>query len=154
MSQDTVSGKVIEPGLEGLVPSMNVGVPAKQEPENSKEIVSDEMVLGLYAEILNTIKQDRTEIDDVLVKFMDMVLNEGDSTTSSKEALVNLIKMKTDQADKMSKVADMMTRVKLKEKDTFPRYLAASQNNTINIGDGGQKRALLEAIDKARKEKK
>jgi hypothetical protein len=26
-----------------------------------------------------------------------------------------------------------MTRIKLKERDSFPRYLAASQNNTINI---------------------
>jgi uncharacterized protein Yka (UPF0111/DUF47 family) len=81
-----------------------------------------------------------------------MVFNGGDSTTSSKEALINLIKVKSDTADKMSKIADLMTRIKLKERDTFPRYLAASQNNTINVGDGA-KRALLEAIDKAQKDK-
>ena len=52
----------------------------------------------------------------------------------------------------MAKIADLVTRVKLKERDTFPRYLAASQNNTINVGDGA-KRALLEAINKAQKDK-
>ena len=81
-----------------------------------------------------------------------MVFNEGDSTTSSKEAVVNLIKLRSEQSDKMTKVADLMTRIKLKERDTFPRYMAASQNNTINIG--GDRRALLEAITKAKSAQK
>ena len=59
---------------------------------------------------------------------------------------VNLIKIKSDTADKMSKVADLMTRIKLKEKDTFPRYLAAQQNNKVVIE--GSKRDLLKSINK------
>lgn len=55
--------------------------------------------------------------------------------------------------DKMSKVADLMTRVKLKDKDTFPKYLAANQNNTINISEGGSRRALIEAVNKAKNKK-
>ena len=83
----------------------------------------------------------------------EMVINDGDATTSSKEALVNLIKIKVDMTDKMSKVADMMTRVKLKEKDTFPKYLATNQNNTININESGSRRNLIEAINKAKNNK-
>jgi hypothetical protein len=119
---------------------------------NLSQLISDETVVTVYEEILNNLRTDRIEVDEYLNNFADMVFNGGDSTTSSKEALINLIKVKSDTADKMSKIADLMTRIKLKERDTFPRYLAASQNNTINVGDGA-KRALLEAIDKAQKDK-
>jgi hypothetical protein len=58
-------------------------------------------------------------------------------------------------SDKMSKVADLMTRIKLKERDTFPKYLAAQQNNTINIGNNGNnsRRSLIEALNKAKTKK-
>ena len=121
------------------------------------DLVSDSMVLGVYAEIMNNVRKDREEIDEVLGKFADMVINEGDATTSSKEALVNLLKMKTDQSDKMTKIADLMTRVKLKEKDTS-RFVTKQDGTVINIGNTGtSKRALLEQIneaaEKARKNK-
>jgi hypothetical protein len=55
----------------------------------------------------------------------------------------------------MAIVADLMTRVKLKERDTFPKYLAAHQNNTINIGENnGTKRDLLKQIERAKKKTK
>ena len=75
-----------------------------------------------------------------------MIINDGDASSASKEAIVNLLKIKSDTSDKMSKVADLMTRVKLKEKDTFPRYLAAQQNNKVVIE--GSKRDLLKSISK------
>jgi hypothetical protein len=151
--KNSPAGEVVDPGnLKEIVPSMNVGVPSAPGEGGGKEIISDDMLLGIYGEIVDKIKEDRDEIASVLNTFLDLVINEGDSTTSSKEALVNLLKMKSDQADKMAKVADLMTRMKLKQADTFPRYLAASQNNTINIG-GSQKRALLEAINNMKKEK-
>ena len=87
----------------------------------------------------------------LLTTFVDMVINDGDSTSASKEALVNLVKIKSDSADKMAKVAELMTRCKLKE--IFPKYLNAKQENTINIGDGTTKRELLKQIEKARKKK-
>jgi hypothetical protein len=80
-----------------------------------------------------------------------MVINQGDSTTSSKEALVNLIKIRSDIPDKMTKVADLMTRVKLKERDTYKPYLSAHQTNNVVIEGGGERRALLDAIKKAKK---
>src|SRR5690606_6613571 len=121
---------------------------------DESNLIQDDMLLGIYAEILGNLRQDRVEIDSYLQNIAEMVMQGGDATSASKEALVQLVKTKTETADKMAKIADLMTRVKLKEKDTFPRYLAASQNNTINIGDGGQKRALLEAINKAKKDEK
>lgn len=134
--------------MKELMPAMNVSVPAPKDDDN---IISDEALVGIYGEIFKKIRDDRTEIDDFIAKFADMVFNEGDATTSSKEALVNLVKMKTDAADKMAKVAELMTRVKLK--DPFPKYLAAHQNNTIHIEGNGAKRALLREINKAQKKK-
>lgn len=152
-SQMPIKAEVIDPNLNKVIPSMNVGLPAIQD-QPEKELVTDEALLGLYGEIVNKIKEDTTEITSYLEEFANMVINEGDATSATKEAMVNLVKMKADQSDKLSKVADMMTRVKLKERDTFPRYMAAQQNNTINIGESGSKRALLEAITKAQTKQK
>jgi len=83
-----------------------------------------------------------------------MVINEGDATSASKEALVNLVKIKSETADKMTKIADLMTRIKLKERDTFPRYLAAQQKNTIQISSSSSDRDLIKKIERAAKKKK
>jgi len=139
----------IPENVKDIMPSMNVGEIQKKEEET---LITDESLLTIYGEIADNIRGDRDDIEDVLNNFINMVFNDGDSTTSSKEAVVNLIKLKAEQSDKMAKIADLMTRIKLKERDTFPRYLAASQNNTINIGNG--RRALLEAITKAKKSPK
>jgi hypothetical protein len=140
----------IPENMKEMIPSMNVGEIQKKEDEESV-LITDDSLLTMYGEIANNIRGDREEIEKLLNNFVDMVLNDGDSTTSSKEAVVNLVKLKSEQSDKMTKIADLMTRIKLKERDTFPRYLAASQNNTINIDNG--RRALLEAITKAKKDK-
>lgn len=129
-----------------LVPSMSI--PTALSNQNETSIVSDEQLANVYNEVLDNIRQDRKQVEDFINNFADLVINEGDSTSASKEALVNLVKIKSDMSDKMSKIADLMTRIKLKDKDTFPRYLAANQNNTININSGNTKRQLLEALNK------
>jgi len=139
--------------IDKLIPSMNVSVPENKTEPQEENLIADEVLLGIYGEIVDNLRNDRQEIDGVLTEFIEMVINGGDATTSSKEALVNLMKIKSETADKMAKVADLMTRVKLKEKDTFPRYLAAKQENTINIGNSN-KRELLKQIDKIQKLKK
>jgi hypothetical protein len=133
--------------VKDLVPSMNVSLPEKSE---DKALISDEQLLGIYGEIIETIRKDTREVDEILGNFINMVINEGESTTSARESLVNLVKIKTEQSDKMTRVADLMTRLKMKEKSTFPAYLSARQENTINIGT--DKRALLEALEKAKKD--
>jgi hypothetical protein len=137
--------------LESVIPAMNVGLPVKPSEEETNNIISDDALLGIYGEIMENLRDDRKEINDLLANFVEMVINEGDSTTSSKEALVNLVKIKSETADKMAKVADLMTRVKLKEKDTFPRYLAAKQENNLYIGEQTTKRELLKQIERHQK---
>lgn len=127
------------------LPNMNVNL-ALPEQAKDTEIVKSDQLIPLYNEILHDIRDDRTEIDEVLRTFLDMVTNEGDATTSSKEAVVNLLKLKSETADKKTRVMDLLLRAFLKEKDNgFPRYLAAKQENTINI-EGSNKRKLLKSI--------
>lgn len=136
-----------------VIPSMNVSSLSVQDSENSlSNIVSDEQLVDVYQEVLENIRQDRKQTDEFINNFADLVINEGDSTSASKEALVNLLKLKHDTSDKMAKIADLMTRIKLKDKDTFPKYLAANQNNTININSGNNKRQFLESLNKKKEE--
>lgn len=136
-----------------LMPSMNVSSLNIQEPDSGlSNIVSDEQLVDVYQEVLENIRQDRKQTDEFINNFADLVINEGDSTSASKEALVNLLKLKHDTSDKMAKIADLMTRIKLKDKDTFPKYLAANQNNTININSGNNKRQFLESLNKKKEE--
>ena len=136
-----------------VMSSMNVSSLSVQDSENSlSNIVSDEQLVDVYQEVLENIRQDRKQTEEFISNFADLVINEGDSTSASKEALVNLLKLKHDTSDKMAKIADLMTRIKLKDKDTFPKYLAANQNNTININSGNNKRQFLESLNKKKQE--
>jgi len=134
--------------IDQLVPTMNVNE-LVEPPE--EQIVENEDLLGLYNEILENCRKDRNNVDEVLLNFVDMVMNGGDASSASKEAIVNLLKIKSDTADKMAKVADLMTRIKLKERDTFPRYLAAQQNNKVVIE--GSKREMIKSINKLAQKK-
>src|SRR5689334_295816 len=98
---------------------VNVTVPPKLE----KEIVSDDQMVNLYEEILGLIRDDRKEIDEVLKNFIEMVINEGDASNSSKEAVVNLMKIKSDTTNNMSRVMDLLVRIKLKDK-SIPEVVA------------------------------
>lgn len=124
------------PDVESLVPQpqMNVALPEKP-PEQVPCPVTDEMLLGVYDEALDNIRTDRKEIDGLLANFVEMVINEGDSTTASKEALVKLVELKLETSEKITRVADLMTRVKLKERNTYAYsgpHLNALQQNTQN----------------------
>lgn len=115
-------------------------------------IISDESLLGVYGEIMDNLRSDRDQVSGLVDTFSNMVLNDGDATTSSKEALVNLVKTKIDAADKMAKIADLMTRIKLKQPDTFQPWMNKGKNkengNTINIYDssGLNRKSLMEKI--------
>ena len=136
-------------------------LPAADESQSESEItpqetqdciVEDNTLLDLYDEILDNARRDRDSVDEILVNFIDMVINDGDSSSASKEAIVNLMKIKSDTSDKMTKVADLMTRIKLKERDTFPRYLAAQQNSKVVIESS--KREMIKQISKLSEGKK
>lgn len=135
--------------VESIIPSMRIDDTIQEEKPC---IVKDDEILGLYNEIIDNCRNDRQQADELLLQFLDMVLNDGESSSATKEAIVNLMKNKSDINDKMAKIADLMTRIKLKERDTFPRYLAAQQNNKVIIED---KRDFLKSIEKiANKRKK
>jgi hypothetical protein len=135
-----------------LLPKMNVGLPAPTAGNDVSNLIGDQELLDGFDEVIGWLREDRSQINEFIDNMADMVINEGDATSASKEALVNFVKMKSDLADKAAKILDLKTRIKLKERDTFPRYFAASQNNTINIGgQSSSRRSLIEAVNKAKK---
>lgn len=124
---------------KSIMPSIPVVLPTTEQ----NAVVSDEQLVELYSEILEDLRNDRKEVDAILSNFVEMVMNEGDSTSSSKEALVNLAKLKSDIAIGKSRIADLMTSLKLKEKQASK--INATQNNNITITD---RRNLIETINK------
>lgn len=131
------------PDINELVPNMDVNIPATTEKPC---IISDDMILGVYKEVLDDIRDDRKEIDGLLASFVDMVMNDGDSTSASKEALVKLVELKIGAADKKAKIADLMSRIYLKAPDTYKPYLNAHQTNNISIET--PRRGLISKIKK------
>lgn len=144
-TKDPKEADLIDEGMfDDLIPNMAINE-QNEAAKNEPCIVEDEALLGVYDEILNNCRKDRQDIDEVLANFIDMVFNEGDATSATKEGIVNLMKTKSDISDKMSKIADLMTRVKLKSKDTFPKYLAAHQHNNFNVSSN--RRELIKRIN-------
>jgi len=136
-------------------------LPANPTP-NHLDLVTDDALLGVYDEIMSNLREDRTQTSELLDEFAEMVINGGDSSNASKEALVNLVRHKLDTADKMAKIAELMTRVKLKQPyGESKAYLNKGKDsggaggNTINIYDQGgiNKRALIDTISKAQKKR-
>lgn len=141
--------------IESMVPKMNVALNASMEPKEM--LISDEQYMDLITSILTDIKEDRKQVSDYIDNFAEMVVNEGDATTSSKEALVNLVKIKTDLQDKMLKAADLMTRLKLKNTYAYSGpHLNAMQQNNFNLGPDSNfdRKELIKAINQAKKKKK
>lgn len=141
-----------ESSFADLLPNM-VFNEKKQEADEEECIIEDKVILDVYDEILNNCRKDRENIDEVLANFLNMVFNDGDSTSATKEGIVNLLKAKSDISDKMSKVADFMTRIKLKSKDTFPKFLNAHQHNNVKI-ESSSRRDLLQRLESNKKDKK
>jgi hypothetical protein len=127
------------------VPPMSVMVNGMSSQETG---ITDGDLHEIYSEILGDLRNDRKEIDSLLNNFVEMVMNEGDSSSSSKEAVVNLIKVKSDIADKKTKIADLMTTLRLKDKSVSK--VTANQTNHIHITD---KRNLLETLNNIKKVK-
>lgn len=128
-----------------------------KEQTQELSIISDESLLGVYGEIMDNLRDDRSQVSTLVDTFSNMVLNDGDSSTASKEALVNLLKTKIEASDKMAKIADLMTRIKLKQPDTYQPWMGKGKEkggNTINIYDssGINRKSLMEKIQKEKRE--
>jgi len=150
-----VENEIRAEDIQDMVPKMNVALNANVEPKEM--LITDEQYLDVINNILTEIKEDRKQVSDYIENFAEMVINEGDATTSSKEALVNLVKIKTDLQDKMLKAADLMTRLKLKNTYAYSGpHLNALQQNNFNIGSEADfdRKELIKAINQAKKKKK
>ena len=132
-----------------IVPEI-VNVENKQPVvEEYTGLIGDEYLLGLYREILEDIRVDRIEVDGLLSNFTDMVFNGGDVSSSSKEAVVNLAKIKSDILDKKTKMADLLTSLKIKEKNNSKAL--TNQTNHIHITD---RRSIIEALNNVKDKEK
>lgn len=147
--------EVQESDFDLPAPQMNLSTP---QPQNDPAmLIPDDKYLQTLEEIMDDIREDRKQVADYVDNFADMVINDGDASTSSKEALVNLVKIKTDMSDKMIKIADLMTR--LKAKNTYAHsgaHMNAVQQNNYNF-DSTQtdfnRKELIRAINHAKKKK-
>lgn len=145
---EIVEDELVEDDPQEVMPSMNISL-SKPKEGDDLALISDDNILGIYDEILVNIREDREELADMIANFGEMVFNGEDSGNASKEALVNLMKEKMGSADKMAKIADLMTRIKLKEPSTYKPYLNAHQTNNVTIETN--KRELIEDLQKRMK---
>ncbi len=107
------------------IPQKNSTKPIVQV--ETTNLIQDDQLLGVYGEMLDLARKDRIEAAGILNDFLEMVVNGGDSSSASKEAIVQLLKIKNDAVNTMGKVADLMTRVKLREQNTMPDYLRGKE---------------------------
>jgi hypothetical protein len=128
------------------LPTLNVSLPQQNVKEETPVVTNNEMV-DMYKKIFSYMEADRGDSDEAFRTFMDMAVNDGDASHSTKECMVQLLKIRTECTNNMTKVMDLLMRYILKDRDTFPRYLAANQENNI-IFKGGSKRQFLEKLEK------
>ena len=69
------------------IPPMNLMV---GNPNSTESPINDNDLLNIYSEIMGDLRNDRKEIDCLLNNFVEMVMNEGDSSSASKEAYKKL----------------------------------------------------------------
>lgn len=144
------------PQLPDIIKIEPIEAGLSNKKQEDLSIISDDTLLGVYGEIMDNLRSDRNQVSSLVDTFSNMVLNDGDSSTASKEALVNLLKTKIEASDKMARIADLMTRIKLKQPDTFQPWMGKGKDkggNTINIYDssGVNRKSLMEKIQKEKR---
>jgi predicted RecB family endonuclease len=146
---DEIIDAEFEPEIENkeiIIPITNLlDKPIAQEGEIDR-LISDDKLLSVYQDVLTAVQKDREEISEILQSFLDMVLNEGDATSACKEAVVSLVKAKSETNDQVIKIADLMTRVKMKERNTFNPAIHAHQQNIYNLGKTDEDKDVLKPI--------
>ncbi len=130
-----------------VIPSVALNVNVAPA-ENKNEIVQADQIVSLCQDVLSDIATEKDEISQTFNNFSEMVFNAGDATSASKEALVNLLKIRSDLVDKKTRVMEMMLRAFQKD---GPKTVTAHQHNDIHISD---KRKLFQELDKQEEEEK
>ena len=109
--------------------SLQIGNEAQLAEQESKMLVPSEKVASYYDEIMENLRKDRDQAQGVYEIFAEMVVNEGDPSAASKEAMINALKLRHDANDKSLKLLDLCTRMWLKDKSTSTEIYAYQQNN-------------------------
>jgi hypothetical protein len=125
--------------------AMNINVPAA-DPKS--ELIKAEQIVGMCQQIAADIEAEKSEVTETLNNFAEMVFNAGDATSASKEALVNLFKLRSDLIDKKARLGEMMMKVFMKD---GIKSVTAHQHNDIHITDKGKLIRELNNLDKENK---
>jgi len=125
--------------------ALNISIPTA---ENSPALVNPEQIVGLVQTVMTDIDAEKIEIQEAYTNFAEMVFNAGDATSASKEALVNLLKLKSDLVDKKTRMLEMMMKV---YKTEGPKNVTVRQDNDFHVHD---KRRLFDELDKEAKKDK
>lgn len=96
-------------------------------------LIADDQIRDFYAEAIDCIRSDRAEAEERYLHFADMIINGGDPSSATKEAMVNLLKLKNDGVNQMIKVLDLWTRISMKDKATSSQVYAFQQNNKYEV---------------------
>ena len=99
-----------------------------------KPLFKDEQIVGYFAEAIECIKEDRKEANERYLQMADFIINgSGDASSSTKEAMTALLKIKSDGVSQMTKLLDLMIRLKMKERVTPSQIHAFQQNNKYEV---------------------
>lgn len=156
----TIEKVELEPEIEDIlrpselpIPSMNVEMSATQSTKEEKPLITNDEMVEMYKKIFDHCEEDRKEADELFQSLKDMVVNDGDANHSTKEAMIQSLRIRCESADKETKIMDLLMRYILKDRDTFPRYLAQNQENNIIFKGGNSKRSFLENLGKQKARK-
>lgn len=130
------------PKKDIAIPQVALNINLPPEVTNDFALVKQEEIVGLCKNIMEDINTEKNEIQEAYVNFAEMVFNAGDATSASKEALVNLLKLKSDLIDKKSRMMEVMMKAYNKE---GPKNITAHQHNDFHVHD---KRKLFADLDK------
>ena len=130
-------------------------VTALQVVPDEKPLIPDERITQYFEEAIDCITEDRQEANNRYLQMADMVCNGGDPSSATKEAMVNLLKIKSDGVTQMTRILDLWTRLKLKEKASTNQIYAYQQNNKFESASAPSQRVrelIKMATDLDRKE--
>lgn len=137
--------EILPPETGVALPTMSANITPPPKPDEPP-VVDNQKMVKIYEEILQYCRDDRVEADAAYKQFLEMVVNEGDATTSSKEASVQLLRLRHETTGNMIKVMDLLMRVILKGTDTYKPYLNQHQENKVIINAKSNKRSIIEKI--------
>lgn len=128
------------PETKGDIQKIDASLPIPVE--TNTQLISDEKITNYYEKAIQCIEEDRLEADGRYMEFADMVINGGDPSSATKEAMVNLLKIKNDGVNQMIKILDLWTRLKMKDKSTNSQIYAYQQNNKYEVSTPNVKKLI------------